>query len=126
MFDFPSFDSGFQLMSALFPIFFIVIAGAIIAAVIAGIARWSKNNRAPVLIVPAKITNMRTDVSHHHHGGDPMSHSSSTWYYATFEVESGNRMELSVSASDYGSLALGDVGRLTFQGTRYMGFAREK
>lgn len=41
-------------------------------------------------------------------------------YYATFQVESGDRMELSVSGTEYGLLAEGDMGKLTFQGTRYL------
>ena len=33
-------------------------------------------------------------------------------------------MELSVKSSEYGMLAEGDSGRLTFQGTRFLGFER--
>ena len=46
----------------------------------------------------------------------------STRYYVTFQVESGDRMEFSVSGREYGLLVEGDTGRLTFQGTRYLGF----
>ena len=52
-------------------------------------------------------------------------HLSSTTYYATFQVESGDRMELRLSGAEYGMLAEGDRGRLTFQGTRYLSFERE-
>lgn len=52
--------------------------------------------------------------------------SSSTTYYVTFQVDSGDRMEFSVSGQEYGLLAEGDRGKLTFQGTRYLGFEREK
>ena len=45
-------------------------------------------------------------------------------YYVTFQVESGDRMELTVSGSDYGMLVEGDIGKLSFQGTRYLGFQR--
>ena len=55
-----------------------------------------------------------------------MHDSSSTFYYTTFEVESGDRMELAVSGQDFGMLAEGDTGRLTFQGTRFKGFERVK
>ena len=50
-----------------------------------------------------------------------MSHSS-TWYYATFQVESGDRMELSIPDRDYGYLVEGDRGSLAFQGTRFLSF----
>ena len=55
-----------------------------------------------------------------------MSNSSYTTYFATFEVESGDRMELKVPDNEYGMLAEGDIGKLTFQGTRYKGFERGK
>lgn len=42
----------------------------------------------------------------------------------TFQVESGDRMELQVKGTDYGMLAEGDRGKLHFQGTRYLGFER--
>ncbi|MEG2144477.1 MAG: DUF2500 domain-containing protein, partial [Oscillospiraceae bacterium] len=39
---------------------------------------------------------------------------------------SGDRMEFSVSDQEYGLLAENDMGVLTFQGTRYLGFQRNK
>ena len=53
-----------------------------------------------------------------------MHTSRSTSYYVTFEVESGDRLELRISGSEYGLLAEGDFGMLTFQGTRYLSFDR--
>jgi hypothetical protein len=54
-----------------------------------------------------------------------MHHSTSTSYYVTFEFESGDRLELHVPHSEFGYLIEGDMGRLTFQGTRYKGFQRD-
>lgn len=55
-----------------------------------------------------------------------MHHSTiSTSYFVTFEVQSGDRMELHVSAKDYGIIAEGDYGNLVFQGTRFHAFDRE-
>ena len=70
---------------------------------------------------------MGTCVSlHQHYGGGGVGHTThSTSYYATFQVESGDRMELNLSGQEYGLLAEGDRGKLTFQGTRYLGFERE-
>ena len=83
------------------------------------------------MTVPAVIVAKRTDVSHHRHanagdmsGAHGFHTTSSTTYYVTFEVESGDRMELTVSGSDYGMLVEGDIGKLSFQGTRYLGFER--
>lgn len=121
------FGFGFDLMAGLFPIFFFLIFGIIIVVIIAslikGAAQWSKNNASPVLTVEAQIVAKRADVSHHRHSDDHMSHSS-TAYYVTFQVESGDRIELHVPDSEYGMLVEGDQDRLTFQGTRYQGFQR--
>ena len=51
--------------------------------------------------------------------------STSTTYYATFEVESGDRIEFLINGWEYGQLAEGDMGKLSFQGTRYLGFVRQ-
>ncbi|WP_396954526.1 DUF2500 domain-containing protein [Neobacillus sp.] len=45
-------------------------------------------------------------------------------YFATFEVESGDRIEFEVMVTEYGMLVEGDNGQLAFQGTRYHGFIR--
>ena len=42
----------------------------------------------------------------------------------TAVVANAIQMEFHVSGSDYGMLAEGDTGRLTFQGTRYLSFER--
>ena len=92
---------------------------------------WISNNNSPILTVDAVIVSKREDVSVHRHGnaGDVTgAHgyhtTSSTTYYVTFEMENGERKELHVSGKEYGLLAEGDSGKLTFQGTRYKGFER--
>ena len=121
---------GFGVIFGLFPILFlivfVIVIGTFVVMAVKGVGTWKKNNHSPRLIVPAAVVAKRTDVSHHHHGDPGSRHmSSSTWYYATFQVESGDRMEFSVSGAEYGLLAEGDQGRLTFQGTRYLSFERE-
>ena len=115
---------GFDLIFSLFPFLFItvfvIVIGMFIVTTVRGVGTWSKNNASPRLTVSAEVVTKRTQVSHHHHQ-DSMSHTS-TAYYATFQVESGDRMEFSVSGPEYGMLAEGDRGKLTFQGTRYLSF----
>lgn len=112
--------------SGLFSIIFIIIIGMILFTIIKGIAQWSYNNQQPVLSVTAKVTGKRENTSHHNHMmNDHMHHSTSTSYYVTFEVDSGDRMELKVSGHEYGMLSEDDLGTLTFQGTRYLGFERQ-
>ena len=118
------FYSGFDaLFSILFPLVFLVVLGMILFTVVSNLRRWGKNNASPRLAVPATVVATRTNVSRHH-TGNTMSHTFTT-YYATFQVESGDRMELEVDGSDYGMLVEGDTGKLSFQGTRYLGFERK-
>ncbi|PLS09683.1 DUF2500 domain-containing protein [Neobacillus cucumis] len=111
----------FTIMEFIFPVFFILIAGIILFIILRGVKEWSNNNKQPRLNVYATVIGKRTSVSR---GGE--DHSSSTWYYATFQFESGDRTEFAVSGRDFGLLAEGDVGELVFQGTRYHGFTRKQ
>ena len=119
------FEFGFGLMSIIVPAMFILVFVIILVNVIKGIGQWNKNNNSPKLTVPVTIVAKRTNVSHHHHAGEHHHHHTSTSYYVTFEVESGDRMEFLMAGHEYGLLMEGDKGKLSFQGTRYLGFERE-
>ena len=110
-------SGGFEIM---FFLMFSLVIGMFILTVIRGISQWNKNNHSPRLTVEATVVAKREEVTHHH----TMHLSTSTWYYVTFQVESGDRMELGVGGYEYGMLVEGDLGRLTFQGTRYISFER--
>lgn len=119
---------GFEVM---FMIVFVLVIGVFVLVLVKGLGEWNHNNQSPRLTVDAVVTAKRTDVTYHHHhngGGAAGSHgfhtTCSTSYYATFEVESGDRMEFRVSSREYGMLAEGDSGRLSFQGTRFLEFER--
>lgn len=129
------FGSGFGTGFGVFSFFFFLMFGLvflfIIINLVRGIGQWNKNNNSPRLTVDATVVSKRIDVSHHRHAnaGDATGvhgyhTSTSTRYFATFEVESGDRMELNVGGDEYGMLVEGDYGKLTFQGTRYLTFER--
>lgn len=120
------FYGYFDMFTIMFSIVFVIVIGMFIVTAIRGIGEWNKNNHSPRLTVIATAVAKRTNVSHHHHGGvnEHHHHHTSTTYYVTFQVESGDRMELQVSGQEYGTVVEGDVGNLTFQGTRYLGFER--
>lgn len=120
------FEGTFQLFYVMFFAVFALVLSVIVVSVIRGLRQWNRNNKAPRLTVPATVVAKRTNVTHHHTGTNGgMQHHTSTTYYATFQVESGDRMELPVAGSEYGLLVEGDRGKLTFQGTRYLGFERQ-
>lgn len=127
---------GFGIEFSLFNVMFYLIFGTVIVLFIVtavkGIGTWHKNNNSPRLTVAATVVSKRQNTSVHHHnnagdatGAHGIHTSTSTTYYATFQVASGDRMELHVGGREYGMLAEGDFGELTFQGTRYLGFARQ-
>ena len=122
------FGFGFGMFEIMFSLVFFLVIGVFVVTAVKGISQWSKNNNSPRLTVPAIVVAKRTNVSHHHHnhGGAGMHHTThSTTYYVTFQVESGDRMELHVAGHEFGMLIEGDRGDLTFQGTRYLGFERQ-
>ena len=115
----------------MFTLVFVLIIGIFVVTAVKGLSQWNKNNHCPRLLVTASVVSKRTNVSRHSHpnagdatGAHGFHSTTSTSYYATFQVESGDRMELSVTGTEYGLLAEGDRGKLTFQGTRYLGFER--
>ena len=119
------------LFSLMFTLIFLLAAGIIVAAFVQGIHQWNKNNHSPRLTVDALVVTKRMAVSHRRHvnagdhtGAHRYHTTTSTFYYVTFQVDSGDRMELTVGGADYGQLVEGDRGKLTFQGTRYLGFQR--
>lgn len=106
-------------------IIFFIIVGIFITNAVKGLGSWNKNNHSPRLTVDATVVSKRTNVSHHANANmQNHTSSTSTSYYITFQFESGDRTEFHVSGSEYGMLAEGDSGKLSFQGSRYLGFER--
>lgn len=108
-----------NLMFGVFPfVFFIMfcfVFGMIISTFVKSAKQNHKNDNSPRLTVEATVVTKRTRVWGDH---------SRTEYYTTFEVPSGDRMELKIPHNQFGYLVEGDKGKLTFQGTRYLGFER--
>ncbi len=117
----------FGLFEIMFTLVFALVFGVFIVTAVKGLSQWNKNNHSPRLTVPATVVAKRTNVSHHHHNhGTGVHHTThSTTYYVTFQVESGDRMELHMTGPEFGQLIEGDTGMLRFQGTRYLGFERQ-
>lgn len=104
-----------QIFVVLFFVLFFVAMARVIA-------QWFKNEKSPRLTVPAVIVDKQRK-THHRRSSGHRHHTHS--YHVTFQVESGDRMELRVLRIEYEQLLVGDKGRVSFQGTRYLGFERE-
>ena len=115
------FGVTFSIMQVIMLLVFVLVLGSIIVTLIRGVGEWNKNNQSPKLTVPVTVVAKRSDV---HREIETMH--TFTSYYVTFQVESGDRMEFEISDMEYGMLAEGDSGELTFQGTRYLNFQRNE
>ena len=118
------FDFMFTFVPIMTKLIFGLVFGVIVASLIRSGKQWHKNNQSPQLTVDARVIAKRHDISRHHSVGEHHHYHTTNTYFVTFEVESGDRMELQLQGHEYGLLIEGDKGRLTFQGTRYLGFER--
>jgi len=115
----------FSIFPIIFPLLFAAVVAVIAVVAVRGLGQWHKNNQSPVLTVRAEVVSKRRHNSTHvQQIGDASMPMTDTTYYATFQVPSGDRMELRLKGREYGLLREGDRGELTFQGTRYLGFER--
>lgn len=126
------FDTSFfmfNIMSVMVPILVVFIFGFVFISIIKTGVRSAKqntkNNASPVLNVTATVTAKRTEMQNFR-GNDIHHNRTRTKYFATFQVESGDRMEFSITGTEAGLLMENDHGTLTFQGTRYLNFIRTK
>lgn len=115
----------FDFGGTVLPIFLAVLIGILALSAGRGFLQWSRNNKSPVLTVSARIVGKRTEVTQRLQE-DPQESRTVTAYYVTFELEDGARKEFRVGGGEYGVCAEGDSGQLTYQGTRYRGFQRQR
>ena len=106
----------FGLMGIIFPIMFLLVFGIIAGTLIQNMKTKRKNDNSPRVSSEATVVTKRTHVRGDH---------AHTWYYATFQFESGDRLELEIPYDRFGYLVEGDKGKLTFQGTRFLEFERQ-
>ena len=104
-----------------FIMFFSVFAMAMIRTA-QEIRQWNRNNHSPRLTVDAAVVAKRTNV-YRRRSRNHVGHTT-TMYYVTFQVESGDRMELTVPWNEFGLMVEGDRGKVSFQGTRFLSFER--
>lgn len=112
----------FQGAPVSFVIMFVLVSVGCLAGFVYTMSVWirsAKHNqqvrKMPQQTVRALVVAKRTEV-----WGD----NSFTNYYTTFEFDSRERIELKLSGEQYGMLAEGDDGMLTYQGDRFLDYQR--
>lgn len=112
------FSSGFFI---LLTFVLLLILSMLLFVVIRSVFHWNTKTHSRRLTVTATVVAKRMDVFYRSTESGKISSSS---YYTTFQVESGDQIELSMSDEEYALLANGDYGNLRFQGMHYLGFER--
>ena len=108
-----------NLVFSIFPILFLGVFGLVFGRIISTMVKNGRqnhqNNNSPRVTAEAAVVAKRNHVWGDH---------SHTDYFATFQFESGDRLELKVPQGQFGYLVEGDTGKLTSQGTRFVSFER--
>lgn len=104
-----------ELFMVFFFIMFFGILAFIIFVVFTMIRKSNAHRKLPRVTTYAKLIEKRT-----------YSSEKFTYYYATFELQSGDRMEIRVPRERAGLIVEGDEGELTFQGDMFVDFNYEK
>ena len=110
----------FGIIDFLFPIMFLAVFGLAFGTIVSTLVKQGKTNRkndaSPRVSADATVVTKRTHVRGDH---------AHTTYFATFQFESGDRLELEIPRDKFGYLVEGDHGKLHFQGTRFLDFQRQ-
>ena len=110
----------FGIFEFIFPVMFFAMFGLVIGTLVSSLRKNAKqerkNDASPRLTSQAAVVTKRTHVWGDH---------SRTTYFATFQFETGDRLELEIPRDRFGYLVEGDTGKLTFQGTRFLDFERQ-
>ena len=111
-----SFLQGPSVIFTIVPL--VILAGFVLVITLfaKNLAAVAKDRKKPIIPTKATVIAKRTHV-----WGD----NSSTTYYATFELENDERLELKIPDHKAGYLIEGDYGTLSFQGELFVDFIRE-
>jgi ribosomal protein L40E/membrane protein implicated in regulation of membrane protease activity len=107
---------------ALFPLFGVVFLAVLLitlgGSILKTLDERSRNQAAPMLTSQTRVVAKRMEVKNR-------GKSHTTEYYATFDLPSGERLELELDGAQYGQVAEGDGVLLRHQGTWFLGFERQ-
>lgn len=102
-------------------IVFAIVVMVFVTSLVKGVGQYLRNRSIPEETIPARLVAKRT-----HTWGGHGNMSAHTSYYATFETQKGERLELPASSSFIGVHVEGDTGMLTHRGTIFIAFERER
>ena len=120
------FDSLANFYMISFIVMFCIIIGLSLIIVI---RQWWKNRHSPLIVTQATVIDKRIEehyIRSKRSAGIGYRTRKLLIYYITFNLEGGEHIEMRTNESVYSELQNGDYGKLTFKGSKYMGFVGEK
>lgn len=115
-----------QSSGDVYMISFIIMFSIIIGlSIIIVIRQWWKNRCSPLIVTQATVLNKRIEehyIRSKRNAGIGMRTQKVLVYYIIFHLEGGERIELRVNNGEYMKLQKGQQGKLSFQGSKYLGF----
>lgn len=113
------FSNKFHVIGMLVFVAFVLLQISIVSLTLIKRSKFrNRNKKLPVVSSKATMISKRIqNVILNGHG--------STVYFCTFELEDGNRIELLIDGREYGLLAEGDCGEVTYQGDRFISIDRK-
>lgn len=120
------FESSANFYTVSFIAMFCIIVGLSLIIVV---RQWWKNRHSPLIVTQATILDKHIEehyIKSKRNAGIGYRTRKVLIYYITFNLEGGEHIELRTNELVYSELQKGDYGKLTFKGSKYMGFAIEK
>ena len=130
------FNNSFSELYSARPWFVILISTILIITLLINlfkkVRQWNYNNGQPVLTFDAVVVSKKIDVTrgirktvHNKDTDTALSRYAQTVkYYVTFQVENGECITFRVKLKDYNRLIERSLGKITYQGTRYLRFVK--
>lgn len=106
-------------------LFFAVVIGGITYQQIQKMRVSARNNTLPILTTSATLVSKRKDIIAQPPGINPKNQiAPSTTFFASFRLPDSQTVEVQVNDVQFATLTEGEVGQITYQGTRFLGFTK--
>lgn len=120
------FESSANFYTVSFIAMFCIIIGLSLIIVI---RQWWKNRHSPLIVTQATVIDKRIEehyIRSKRSAGIVYRTRKLLIYYITFNLEGGENIELRTNEIEYSELQKEDYGKLSFKGSKYMGFVKIK
>lgn len=107
-------------------LFFLVVSLGFLTALFDNCKIWTYGGGKPIITVNSKVINKRVRTFHdtQSYGDMIPSYNYITSYYVTFEMESEEKLEFSITDVEFENIAIGDTGKLSYQGSKFLAFEK--